>query len=77
MVYGSSEDQHAAIRGDGGKMLLDVLVHLPALAKTNGLSFGVYTHEWDCVAWPKATKGFFAFRKSIPDVLTLDLPQTR
>ena len=23
MVYGSSEDQHAAIRGDGGKMLLD------------------------------------------------------
>lgn len=52
------------------------LVDLCALAKTNGLSVGVHTHEWDRVAWPKATKGFFAFKKSIPDLLALDLPQT-
>ena len=29
MVYGSSEDQHAAIRGDGGKMLIDEDGFLP------------------------------------------------
>lgn len=49
----------------------DSLADLPQLAEREGMMLGVYTHEWDRIAWPKATKGFFQFRKSIPDLVAL------
>lgn len=49
----------------------DALRDLAGLAKAEDITVHVATHEWDKVAWPKATKGFFAFRNCIPQLISI------
>jgi len=40
----------------------------PVLA-AQGLDFVELRRDWDSAAWPRATRGFFAFREAIPELL--------
>ena len=49
----------------------DALAALPAALKRAGLRYANPLRAWDEAAWPHARKGFFPFRKHIPDLLAL------
>ncbi len=40
-----------------------------ARLRSQGVEINAVKSEWDCLAWPHATKGFFQFRTRIPELL--------
>ena len=37
--------------------------------RSNGVTFFFYLRDWDKYSFPHANKGFFSFKKKIPDLL--------
>ena len=46
------------------------LVELSTVLSQHGISLYRFRRDWDAVAWPLAIKGFFPFKKAIPQLLT-------
>ena len=51
----------------------DALDKLAEALRASNLSLVRVRRDWDEAAWPQATKGFFPFKKQIPDLLRLTI----
>jgi deoxyribodipyrimidine photo-lyase len=50
----------------------DALKHLEKAAMAQGMDLRVSAREWDRLAWPSASRGFFNLKENIPELLRLN-----
>ena len=70
-IFHERKPGYVNLKIDGWYTKRQIIDNYEMLIKELNINYNFYLRNWDSNAFPHATKGFFKFKKNIPDLIDL------